>query len=282
MKQVTKLILAAAAALAAGSAVQAAPVVFKTAGGYTLGAAETYLDVPAAELPYYTSLGIVNGVDIDSNAGGELSVREIAQGWSDLIYGVGSTDFLTFTRIYDLPFVATPSQPNIGINPVAPLTNYTDSIWSDGTVDIAFRAKYAGDGQVLGTLQGVSGTSFHDATVIAGGPNVLDLFSATLSTGGTPFRFGRSSGSLITATETSDMLNPDVMITFLVTGPGIQEPTYAIFFEDRPDGDRDFNDLAVLFSGARGGPLIPLPGAVSMGLVLLSGLGLARVRRSLA
>lgn len=281
MKQVTKFVLAAAAAMTMASAVEAGVVQFRTAGGVTLGATETYASPSvAAEASFYTPLGTINGVDIDSFATGELSIRQIAQGWSDLIYGVGSGNFLTFTRLYDTG-VTGAAQPNIGINPSSPLTQYTDAIWADGTVDIAFRAKYAGDNQVIGTLAGVSGMSFADAVTIAGG-NTVSAFNALLSTNGTPFRFGRSSGSLTTATESSDMTNPDVMISFLVTGPGIAEPTYAIFFEDRPNGDRDFNDVAVLFSGVSGGPVIPLPGAAVMGLVLMSGLGLTRVRRSLA
>lgn len=284
MKQVTKYVLAAAAAMTVASAVEAGVVKFKTAGGQVLGVGPTGTNYTAAsigaEAAFYTSLGNTNGVDIDSFASGELSVRRIAQGWSDLIYGVGSSNFLTFTRLYDKG-VTGAAQPNIGINPSSPLTQYTDAIWADGTVDIAFRAKYAGDNQVLGTLAGTSGMSFANAVSIAGG-NTVSAFNALLSTNGTPFRFGRSSGSLTTASESSDMTNPDVMISFLVTGPGIATPTYAIFFEDRPNGDRDFNDVAVLFSGISGGPLIPLPGAAVMGLVLMSGLGLTRVRRSLA
>lgn len=265
-------VIAAAAAVGFASMASAATT-FLAAGG---GAAGNYNSLGDAR---YTNLAAsLNGTGIDSNAGGEKSVREIADAWGALL-GLN----LTFTRIFDTG-VVNPLNPNIGTVP-APLTSYTDAIWGDGVVDIALKATFAGQTQRIGTLSGVgsansaytSPNGFFDI----GGVDGAVLTTGTIRTNGTPFRFGRSEVGQASSAQNSNQ-NPDKMISFLVTDAGgiLSAPTYAIFFDDA-GGDLDFNDGAILFDFAGRG-VIPLPGASLMGFALLGGLGLARVRRSIA
>lgn len=220
--------------------------------------------------------GVASATAYGSAAPGEFSMQQIANAFAGVNF---FNTNLTFTRIFDFgPNGAT--SPNIGS---VPASTATDKIWTDGTVSIALKAAYAGNTQWLGT-EGPSSTQFVNIKPNTGSPFIVpqDANNLVLPTGGTPFRFIRSNDGTFSANDQTSDQASDRMISFLVTGDGVDSPTYALFWEDGTDGD--FNDLAVIFSPVSGGsPLaVPLPASAMMGLGLFAFIGASRARRMFA
>jgi hypothetical protein len=285
MRSVIKFAVAAAAAMAMANVANAATATFVNpgpAGGYG------YSGLGGGSATNYTASGDGSGA----------SVQAIGNGWATLL-----ASNLTFTRIYDSgPGGATYNDIN-----AAGLPTSIDSLWKDGIASVSLRATFAGDGQWVGTRTAsglttqveppISGTQLSGngkfinvksgfTSIAASNPFPFLLNTGLPSPSGSQtFEFVRSSNGSTVGQSSDPTLNAsgrDQMISFLVTGDNFQpgEFYYAIFFEDRPPGgDYDYNDMALLFRGAAGGPVIPLPSAAMMGLALMGGMGIARVRR---
>ncbi len=80
----------------------------------------------------------------------------------------------------------------------------------------------------------------------------------------------------------------DHLVTYLLTGKCVKQPTYVMFFEDgrKGCGDFDFNDLAVEVKAGCGTATVPLPAAAWSGLATLAGgvvvSGYRKARRQIA
>lgn len=101
------------------------------------------------------------------------------------------------------------------------------------------------------------------------------------ATGGTGKEKMHGSYSLIRTGEggswSSDVCQnadgADHLVTYLLTGKCIKQPTYVMFFEDgqKSCGDFDFNDLACEVKASNCPATVPLPAAAWSGLATLAG-----------
>jgi hypothetical protein len=76
----------------------------------------------------------------------------------------------------------------------------------------------------------------------------------------------------------------DHLVSYRLSGPDIENPTYVLFWEDKsgPKSDFDFNDLVVEVTAKSDPLMIPLPSAVWNGLVglaVVGAVGTSRRRR---
>jgi len=125
-----------------------------------------------------------------------------------------------------------------------------------------------------------------------------DEFSVTGSTGAVdlPAKYsfvrtpgtGANSGTVVSSTDLANKDGKDHLVTYLLTGAGITEKTYVLFWEDKlasKRSDFDFNDLAVEVKGVNA-VVVPLPAAAWSGLVTLAGgalvAGYRKARRQMA
>lgn len=150
----------------------------------------------------------------------------------------------------------------------------SDQLWSGVLTSIKALARFAGQSQDFGTVNGGVFTSLMNTS--GTGYSILGNVSASLPLTLDDVAFGRKGGGTIVSSDQSangDGL--DHMVTYQLTGAGITTPTYVLFFEDLiGGGDRDYNDLAVelTFAAAPGDPVaVPLPAAAVMGVVTLAG-----------
>lgn len=153
-----------------------------------------------------------------------------------------------------------------------------DELFDSSVISADARAVFADHDQSFGYIDGESGGSFTELFSVSGYG-----FGASGTTAGTsiegPFRFARngSEGILASSQATDNPDDADQMVTYLISGEGIGEPIYALFFEDNAFGvaDRDFQDLVVEVRGI-GATIIPTPAAFGAGLVMLGGAALRR------
>jgi len=124
-----------------------------------------------------------------------------------------------------------------------------------------------------------------------------DDFTVTGSTGAvdlpSKFSFDRippagSNGYTVSSLNADNKDKVDHLTTYELTGAGITEKTYVLFWEDklaRQHSDFDFNDLAVEIKGVNA-VVVPLPAAAWSGLVTLAGgaivAGYRKARRQMA
>lgn len=179
-------------------------------------------------------------------------------------------------------------------------TNVTDQIWQDGVVALSARAKFAGDNQFLATRTNASGAGTNDQRLSVVNTNGFDPVASLTgpeyrTVPGGEFRWLRSSSDAgatglgsngLTSRNIDNTNSIDSMVSYEIRSiiDGVEQSTfnglrtYMIFFEDRTNGDRDFNDLAATVT------VIPLPPAAwaSIGTLGLVGLGLFKRRRALA
>ncbi len=105
-----------------------------------------------------------------------------------------------------------------------------------------------------------------------------DNYTVTGSTGAvslpSSYAFVRTGKGFNQSSNNSENLDGvDHMVTYLLTGSSIKQPTYVLFFEDKTVGqhsDFDFNDLAVEVKTG-GTAVVPLPAAAWSGLLTLAG-----------
>ncbi len=158
-----------------------------------------------------------------------------------------------------------------------------DQTFNLGTFSVTEIASFAALPQTLGFKPGGIGTGggLTNLLSVPGGENdnPANFTVGPVDTDGT-IRFVRSSTGLTSSSAESENVDGvDRLVTYSLTGDGIDDTLFALFFEDRKAGtsDEDFNDLVVLV-GADGFAAVPTPSAAMAGLGLLGLIGLRRRR----
>jgi len=149
-----------------------------------------------------------------------------------------------------------------------------DQHWQDGTVRFRAEVKQASDNSVFGFIDDANGSV---ATVIGNTGNT-GLISAEFNMS-TDFRwFLRNRTQKVTYTsDESDNEGRDHLVTYEITGLGAR--TFLLFWEDRSNGDFDYNDSVIQLRLVNTPPtMAPLPSAAAMGVLGLGVVGLRRRR----
>ncbi len=178
----------------------------------------------------------------------------------------------TFTRVNDSGG-GTPTNIH---SLVWPSTN--DDRFMDGTTDVTFTVKYAGNSNTLGWADqtgGVTAIGAGNFTTILGDTTPGASTTVTLSS---DFQLAlRSSGTYWGSNTGTNSDSSDHLMTWFVTGAG--RTFFVIGWEDLPIGggsDRDYNDWVGELQ------VVPLPAGAWAGisaLVGVAGLGYIRRRR---
>jgi MYXO-CTERM domain-containing protein len=150
-----------------------------------------------------------------------------------------------------------------------------DAFWSGpASTGLSAKAKYACDNSLFGWVDGTSGGTFHSLL------NTGTLNSAlTFNVSGT-IRFALkdlTTGRLLTSDPNTNPDCKDQLVTYKITGAGITQPTWLLFWEDRTTrdcADFDYNDSVICITT---NPPVPAPAAA--GLLGAAGLGAVRRRR---
>ena len=140
-----------------------------------------------------------------------------------------------------------------------------------------------GDVKSPTTLFNVGGDDY----AVTGSTGAVDLpskYTFVRTGGATPAGNGYNQSSL----DAANRDKRDHMVTYLLTGAGVTESTYVLFWEDKTaqqKSDFDFNDLAVEVKGVNA-VVVPLPAAAWSGLATLAGgvavAGYRKARRQMA
>jgi hypothetical protein len=158
-----------------------------------------------------------------------------------------------------------------------------DQTFSGIVTSIKALARFAGFSQTFGVMN--SAGDFTSLMTTSGmGYSITGSATTPVDLSDADYAFARTGGGTTVGSDTS--LNSDSldhMVTYLLSGSSISEPTYVLFFEDLlgMGGDRDFNDLAIelTFAGAPGSPAaVPLPPMAFVGLATLLGGAIFRKR----
>lgn len=224
--------------------------------------------------------GIYGGLSFtDANIQGTGLVSSFSASGNDYVSaGLG----ITATRISDTGGGIL----DLGL-PAGSWGGASDQVWQDGTIRFRASARYASFAQDFGYLMGdgagddstafaadwgANGTTLMSAQ--GGGfldPSLGDHNATTMIASGNPFRWVRDGGGGPHSSVEENNDGSDRMVTYEITGTGIQYPTFLLFYEDL--NDWDYNDLVIQLS------VIPLPAPLAMGLIGLAGVGLLRRRR---
>lgn len=194
--------------------------------------------------------------------------------WAGLSYTGGG---LTITRVDDFVSVAGGRTPGADLNVVTggPGMPVTDQIWSDGFTRASAEARFAGYNQKFGYKDGPVGGSFIKLFDVAGNKfNVSGGGSVDLT--GHIFRWARDGQNGVQSSlETENDNGSDNMITYHVSGLNDGFNTFVLFFEDKdiPGADADYNDLVVEIKA------VPVPGAILLGAIGLTTVGVIRRRK---
>lgn len=217
---------------------------------------------------------------VNGAPGGELNHLQILNN----VYGGGflalegptpafSNGSLTFTRINDSGLGGV-------LTIVTSDTSATDDQrWSvgdaTGPATVIARAKYAGDSHTFGWIDDTQGEPVYQSLGSTSTFNVPVMVNLS-----SDFRWAlhdTTTGSMWTSRSSDNLDNHgnarDQMVTYRVTGAGVTQPTFLLFWEDRIGGgaDYDYNDAVVELTA------VPAPGAV--GLAGLGALAFTRRRR---
>ncbi|HLL87899.1 MAG TPA: DUF4114 domain-containing protein [Tepidisphaeraceae bacterium] len=120
------------------------------------------------------------------------------------------------------------------------------------------------NGKMLDVLFDVSGTGYAVSGSVA-----------NVDTGASPVAVGRGGwGGTFSSVDAMNSDLKDHMVSYVLSGQGVSDKTYVLFFEDIAGrgSDWDYNDMAVEVQAAA----VPLPGALAMGLVTMAGGAVAR------
>jgi hypothetical protein len=158
----------------------------------------------------------------------------------------------------------------------------TDQMWSGKKFTVSAVAKWSGNSQRLGILDGHGNT--HGVLDVTGYGYNVDHTSKTVDMSGATFKWQRSGDSGVEDSLNSDNAdNRDHLITYIVSGlPGVKGPVWMLFFEDmiktastkKNATFADFNDLVVEVRPAINP--VPLPPAGWAGLFTLGCFAIVR------
>ncbi len=179
---------------------------------------------------------------------------------------------LTFTRVNDdgmggiLNIVTSDTTPT------------DDQRWSiggaTGPVTVIARAKYAGDNHTFGWIDDTSAQPVYQSL---GATNTFNVPVEVSLSSNFRWALNDTTKNTVWTSRASDNVSGgksyDQMTTYRVAGPGITQPTFLLFWEDRIAGgaDYDYNDAVIEVTA------VPTPGAA--GLALAGVLGAMRRRR---
>ncbi len=232
-----------------------------------LGAAALGLSVLAGTARAgFTSIGAPN-----YGNGGEATQAEILSSSYGGMFTASGLDFtngtLTATRVND----------------------NADQVFSGDLTSSKALARFAQYQQAFGYGPSASPTTLFTVTgnkfVVSGSTGAVDLPAK--------FSFDRvppagSNGYAVSSLDADNKDKVDHLVTYELTGAGVSEKTYVLFWEDklaRQHSDFDFNDLAVEIKGVNA-VVVPLPAAAWSGLVTLAGgaivAGYRKARRQMA
>ena len=156
-----------------------------------------------------------------------------------------------------------------------------DQIWVDLNGGVSVRARYAGYRHRLGySIDEVGGTGIVWLATDPIDPGETDSFDLV---GDSTFVWALHVNNTGQDQFSREALNnnEDMMVTYRVNefldGSIPTKPTYVIGWADIRGGDHDFNDLVVEVSGAAP---VPVPGAVLLGMLGLSVVGVKLRKRA--
>ena len=172
----------------------------------------------------------------------------------------------TFTRVLDTGGTSGPTDLHAL---TAPGTN--DSFFHDGTTQVKFTVKYAGNSNTLGWVDGNGDPATNFQTLLGDGTPGSTTTVPHLSSN---FQLALDSNGTYWSSDASKQGGDDHMVTFFVQGFG--RSFYVIGWEDLPLGgaDKDYNDWVGEIQA------VPLPPAAWAGVSTLAGIaGFGYIRR---
>jgi hypothetical protein len=147
---------------------------------------------------------------------------------------------------------------------------------SGPTVDSRAIASYADFDQQFGYIDG---GGFNELLDLGGyGTNVTGESSDSIDG---VFKFARNGleGILASSDPSDNSDGKDHLVTYVLSGEGIQSNVLVLFFEDKANFDFDYQDLVVEVTGVDAS-IIPTPAAFGAGLVMLGASVLRRRSRA--
>lgn len=152
-----------------------------------------------------------------------------------------------------------------------------DEFYEAGQYTATTKGVFAKFGQTLGYMEGTKGKDNFTELFEVEGKRYDAVGQASFSVG-TTFRIVRDGEAGLSSSRAKDNRgDADKVVTYLITGAGIDHPTWLVFFEDvkGANADDDFQDLVIELVRTDAN-IIPTPAAFGAGLAMMSAFALRR------